>query len=169
MPGCTRRAPRAGIIAGLTLLVGAVLAVAPANAGSAATKVPPNACKTFTMKSVDLLFGISTRAHPSVKLSKSGSGAYLTSVCTVTWRKKTLTVRTFLTSGGSGGPLVCYRRPRLGTDGRVCLPSLRQYHFTDVEFMRHGVFVSDFYNVTLPRQGQSLYSFALAQAPAIRG
>jgi hypothetical protein len=148
---------------------GLVLAAAPIAAQAAAVKAPPSPCKTFTAKSVDALFGVKRGTRLSEKLTKFGSGSNETLICTIKHAPRQLIVSTSASAGGFGGPLKCYKEPKLGSHGLLCVSDNKKFSFTFVRFERHGIWFSDDYNQTLPKKGARLYTFALAQYNAYKG
>jgi len=144
------------------------LSAAQAAPSAAAVKVP-NPCKTFTPKSADALFGVSSKTHLPAKETKSGSGKFESLECTVTHGTVKLNVTVVAFPSGFGGPEVCYSRPKLGASGKVCVSDMKRFHFTFATFRKHGITFYDDYNVTLPKKGARLYTFALAQYKAYKG
>jgi len=132
----------------------------------AATSVP-NACKSFTTKSVDKLLGIKTTARPKRHLTKHGAGTqYATSECKVTYKSTSIFVDLSNYASGSGGGYKpkSYPRPKLGTDGKVTV-SQPPEAFTSATYQKHGVYVDDDYpGKALPHHGNAMYKFALAQS-----
>ena len=150
------------------LLIG-LTSLSAAQAVPSTSKPPPNPCKSFTAKSLDALFAIPHGSHVSTKLTKFGTGKNEALICTVRHHKLKLIVTTERTSGGFGGPFKCYKRPRLGKDGIVCVSDIKSFPASFARFLRHGVYFNDDYNVTLPDKGARLYAFALAQYKAYKG
>jgi hypothetical protein len=139
-------------------------------ASAASAHNPPNACKTFTVESVDKLFGINTKTHLHKSRTSSGSGNNKISECLVTHGTKALTVETSLQFGGSGGaPSKTYRHPQLGRSGQVAVARKKSSDFTDASYEKHSVFLFDSINVTESHKGHRLFRFALAQSKAFHG
>jgi hypothetical protein len=134
-----------------------------------AAKVPPNPCRTFTTKSADKLFGLKRGTAVSRKLSHDGTGKNETRICTVKHGTRRLTIDTSFFAGGFGGPLKCYKRPKLGSHGLLCVSDNKKFAFTFARFERHSVWFSDDYNKTLAHKGALMYTFALAQYKAYKG
>jgi hypothetical protein len=156
-------------IAAVALLVLGLAPVSSAQAAGSASKPPPNPCRTFTDKSADKLFGVHSSTHLPEKLTTFGTGEFEYRLCTVRHRHRQLLVTTERVSGGSGGPFKCYKRPKLGSHGKVCVTDKKGFSDTSVSFKKHGIFFSDNYNLKLRRKGAKLYSFALAQYKAYKG
>jgi hypothetical protein len=146
-----------------------VLGLAPLSAATSAGKPPPSACKTFTGKSADALFGVRHGTRLTRHLKNTGTGSNETSVCTVKHGKTTLTVTTSRLAGGFGGPFTCYKRPKLGTNGNVCVARFKSFPGTFALYEKHKVFFSDDFSKTLAHKGAALYKFALAQSRAYKG
>ncbi|MGO8956671.1 MAG: hypothetical protein ACLQFR_04775 [Streptosporangiaceae bacterium] len=140
----------------------------PASRAAPTVKVP-NACKSFSLKSGDALFSLKKGTHLSEKSSHSGTGSNETYTCLVKHGKLTLTILTSAFAGGYGGPLKCYKRPKLGNHGTICVGTLKKFQVTFVRFERHKIWFSDDFNKTLPHEGKALYTFALAQYKAYKG
>jgi hypothetical protein len=163
------------VVLGLVVLgfaATAAQASATAAAGPAAAKAakaPPAACRTFTRDSADALFGLRKGTKLKEKQTKIGSGSSQASICTVTKGAAELRVITSIGGGGFGGPFKCYKRPKLGSDGRVCVSTSKSFPDTFAIYNKHGIGFSDNYNRTLPHQGARLYAFALAQYKAYKG
>jgi len=153
----------------VALLAGGVLAVAPATSGMAAVaaKSPPNPCKTFTARSADRLFGLSTSTH-LVGVLRVFKRPYVVKFCTVRHGRKKLTVETVLRRQAFGN-VVCYRRPALGSFGRVCISRQRGVKLTYAVFHKDGVYVASGINENLPHHGAAIYRFALVQYRHFRG
>jgi hypothetical protein len=152
------------------LAVGALPAVqasAAVQAPASAVKVPV-ACKTFTAKSADAVFGVAKSKHLAKHSMHTGTGKNEVYTCTVTHSKKTLKVTTSAFAGGFGGPLKCFKRPKLGPDGQVCVSTEKSFPFSIVVFNKHKIEFSDTFTKTLPHQGKALYTFALAQYKAFK-
>jgi hypothetical protein len=161
----------AGVAAG-ALVALAVGALPAAEASAAASVTVPNACKTFTAKSADALFGVRKGTRLAEKATHTGKGSNETWTCTVTHGGKSgkkLTVFTSAVFGGFGGPIKCYKRPKLGQYGKVCVSTMKKFPFTFALFYKDKIFFADNFNRTLPHQGQGLYTFALAQSKAFKG
>lgn len=140
----------------------------PASRAAPALKVP-DACKTFTLKSGDALFGVKKGTHLSEKSSHTGKGSNETYLCKVKHDKLALTIYTSASFGGYGGPEKCYKRPKLGKDAVLCVSTLKKLPFTFTLFKRHKIWFSDDFNKTLAHEGKALYTFALAQYKAYKG
>ena len=142
----------------------------PGASAASASHNPPNACKTFAVKSADKLFGISTKTHLTRTRTTSGSGKDKVSECTVTHGTKALTVETSFNFGGSGGaPSKSYSRPKLGKHGQISVATKKSYDFTDASYEKQSVFLFDSINVTESHKGHKLFKFALAQSKAFHG
>jgi hypothetical protein len=158
----------AGVSSAL-VIAGFAATSAQAAPAAPAAKTPAASCKTFTTTSADSLFGLRKGTKIKEKQTRSGTGANTTWVCKATSGKSQLVVTTSDYSGGFGGPYKCYKRPKLGPDGAVCVGTLKKYPGTFALFSRHGVFFADDFSKTLPQQGARLYTFALAQYKAFKG
>jgi hypothetical protein len=169
MSGFRMLALKAGAVASAALTVLAVGALAATQASAAPAVKVPNACKTFTTKSADALFGVKKGTHLKKHSAHTGTGTNETYTCTITHHKKTLRVSTSAYAGGFGGPLKCYKRSKLGPDGQVCVSTLKSDQFTLAVFNKHHIAFSDSFTKTLPHQGKALYTFALAQYRAFKG
>jgi hypothetical protein len=157
----------------VTAAVVAALAVglaplASAQAAVAAPKPLPNPCRTFTVKAADTLLRVSSGTHLRERLSVT-TVPYTIRTCTVTHGKAKLTVQTQRHPGAFGMGFNCYKRPKLGSYGTICVSSQKTIKFTFVVFHKDGVYVSDGINATLPRKGARLYQFALPQYHAFKG
>jgi hypothetical protein len=170
MSGFRKLAIRAAVAvgAGATALAVGALPAAQASVSAPAVKVP-SACKTFTAKSADTLFGVKKGTHLKTKSQHSGSGKTESYTCTVTHSGKTLKVETSASFGGFGGPLKCYKRKALGINGQVCVSTVKSFRLTLVIFTKKKIVFFDSFNRTLPHQGRALYNFALAQHKAFKG
>jgi hypothetical protein len=155
----------------LSLAAALVLAVAPLSAAYAApaVKVPPNPCASFTTKSADKLFGLKSGTSVSRKLTHQGKGKQEIRVCTVRHGHLRLSIDTTFLAGGFGGPLKCYKRPKLGAHGIVCVSDNSKFAVSFARYERHKVWFSDDLNKTLPSKGARMYAFALAQSRAYKG
>lgn len=155
----------------VTFVAVAALAAAPLATASAApaVKPPPNPCKSFTTKSADTLFGLKKGTAVSRKLSDSGSGKNESRTCTVKHGHNNLTILTSYLSGGFGGPLKCYKRPKLGKDGEVCVSTVSSFKVSLARYEKHKVWFGDTYHKIVPHKGAKLYAFALAQSRAFKG
>jgi hypothetical protein len=165
--------PRAVLwLAGLitAMLTAATIAGPPpaAAAVSAPALTVPNACKTFSGKSVDAFFGVAKTRHLARKSAHTGTGKNEVWTCTVK-HTKTLKVTTSAFSGGFGGPLKCYAHKTLGKDGQVCVSTVKSFVFSIAVFDKHGIFFADSINKIMPKKGKALYTFALAQYKAFKG
>ena len=173
MSGFRRLGVKAGGVLGAAvaaLALGALPAVqasAAVQAPAATVKVPP-ACKTFTDKSADAVFGVAKSKHLAEHSVHTGTGKNESYTCTVRHSKKTLKVTTSAFAGGFGGPLKCYKRPKLGPDGQVCVSTVKSFQFSIVVFSKNKIDFSDSFSKTLPHQGKALYTFALAQYKAFK-
>jgi len=153
----------------VALLAGGALALAPATSGMAAVaaKRPPDPCKTFTPQAADRLFGISTRTH-LVGLLTVIKKPVVIKVCTVKHGQKRLVVETVLRAQAFGN-VTCYRRPALGSYGRVCISAQRHVKLTYAVFRKDGVYVASGINEDLPNHGAAIYKFALVQYRHFKG
>ncbi len=140
--------------------------MAPGQAAVAA-KLPPNPCATFTVASADTLFGIGTHTRLAEKLTEM-KRPDLIRYCTIKHAGLKLTVGTQFRPGAFGNSR-CYRRPRLGAKGYVCLSGIRAIHFTFSVFRKDKVYVSAYVNEQLADQGAAIYTFALAQYARFKG
>jgi hypothetical protein len=159
-------------VAGGALVALAAGALPAAEASATASVKVPNGCKTFTIKSADALFGVRKGTRLTEKATHTGKGSNELWTCTVTHGGKTgkkLTVFTSALAGGFGGPIKCYKRPKLGKGGEVCVSTMKKFPFTFAVFHKDKIYFSDNFNRTLPHQGQGLYAFALAQYKAFKG
>jgi hypothetical protein len=155
-------------------LASLAIGLAPAATAQAAAVAPaaplPNPCRTFTVQSARVLLHVSSHTHLSEKLT-SATKPFPSRTCTVRRAKQKLTVVTQHHAGGLGMGLHCYKRPKLGSHGEVCVSTVKAVHFSFVVFRKlvgkHGVYLSDGINETLPHQGNALYTFALAQRKAL--
>jgi hypothetical protein len=157
----------AALALGLAPLAAAQAATAPATA-PAASKALPNPCKTFTAKSADALFGVKHGTHLPESLS-SYKTPYPSRVCSVSHGATRAAVVTRRHTVAISGPFKCYKRPRLGAHGRVCVSTNKALKFTYALFRKDGVWLSDAITRTLPRQGSKLYQFALPQYKHFKG
>jgi hypothetical protein len=135
-------------------------------AAPAASRPLPNPCRTFTAKSADALFGLGRHARLSEKLTRTRTPAART--CTVRHARQKLVVVTQRQAGGFGMGFNCYKRPKLGSYGQICVSAVKKVHFSFVVFRKHGGYGSDGINATLPNKGRRLYRFALAQYRTFR-
>jgi hypothetical protein len=158
----------AAVGAGAMALAVGALPAAQASVRAPAVKVP-SACKTFTAKSADSLFGVKKGTHLTEKSKHTGSGKSETFTCTVSHSGKKLIVDTSMSFGGFGGPIKCYTRKALGINGRVCVSTARSVKFSLAIFTKKKIVFVDSFNRTLPHQGRALYNFALAQHKAFKG
>ncbi len=150
----------------LLALVAAPLATASA---APAVKAPPNPCKSFTTNSADALFGLKKGTAVRRELSSTGSGKNETRICTVRQGGNKLTINVSYAEGGFGGPLKCYKRPKLGKHGLVCVSTERSFKISFARYEKHKVWFADVYNKIVPDKGAKLYAFALAQSRAFKG
>jgi hypothetical protein len=142
------------------------LASVPAAQAAPAAKATPNPCHTFTTKAADALLGAAKRAHLQVTLVPKTQGFRQ---CKVTYRKLKLTISDSTTGGGFGGPFKCYKRPKLGPAGTVCVSDVKSLQETFAVFSKDSIFFADDFNKTLAHKGAALYTFALAQYKAYKG
>lgn len=141
--------------------------LASAQAATAAPKPLPNPCKTFTVKSARTLL----RVGPHVGLTeKLGRGKHPPSrSCTIKHGKTRLFVGVQRQKGGTGSGETCYKRPKLGSDGMVCVSNKNSPPFSFVVFHKHGIWVSDSLNLRLANKGARLVTFALPQYKNFKG
>ena len=160
-----------GVVAMMAVVAVGASPAAQASPASRAAPPPkvPNACKTFSLKSGDALFSLKKGTHLSEKSSHTGTGRNEAFRCEVKHRKTVLTIYTAASSGGFGGPLKCYKRPKLGKYGIICVSTIKRFPVTFTRFEKHRIWFSDDFNKTLPHQGNALYAFALAQYKAYKG
>jgi hypothetical protein len=143
-------------------------AAAPAASAAAPSRALPSPCRTFTEKSARTLFGVSRRTHLSERQS-SARGPVATRICTVRHRRQILNVVIQRRPGGFGMGFNCFKRPKLGSRGQICVSVFAPVRFTFVVFRKHGLYVSDGINATLPRRGKKIYRFALPQYRRFKG
>src|SRR5581483_5566116 len=141
--------------------------VPAAHAAPAATKSLPNACKSFTTKSVDKLMGLKASVHPKRKLTTFDQGApNVNTECKVTHGSKEVFVDFAYEVSGSGGGAApqTYMRPKLGKYGKIVEAKGPQGSYTSAFYEQHKVFVSDDYPAHyLKHHGKLMYKFALHQ------
>jgi hypothetical protein len=137
---------------------------APVTSAAPAAVKLPNPCKTFTAKAADALFAVKRGSH----LGEKSTTVEGTKQCTVTHGSVKLTIGVATAAGGFGGPLKCYSRPKLGKDGTVCVSTVKSFKVSLAIFHRYGVFFSDDYNRTLPKEGARLYALALVQYKGVK-
>lgn len=142
-------------------LLTAPLAAAPA--GSA----PPNACKTFTTKSLDKLLGISTSRHPKRHLYTNDDE----SSCSVTYKGIDFGVGVSdeAPPQGSAVPTKYYSRPKLGHGGQIEVSKKGAPPRTGAHYRKHGWWIVENVGITLPHKGKRMYTFALKQSKAFSG
>jgi hypothetical protein len=143
-------------------LTGAQAATAPAT-----SKTLPNPCKTFTDKSADAVFKISSHARLPEKLGSSHNP--YARLCTVRHGSTKLTVSASRREGGTGSEENCYARPKLGPDGMVCVSNTHTTAFSFALYRKDGVWVGDGVNLRLHFKGKRIYEFALAQYKTFKG
>ncbi len=160
-----------GVVAVMAVVALGASPAAQASPASHAAPPPkvPNACKTFSLKSADALFGLKKGTHLAEKSSHTGTGRNEAFRCEVKHGKTVLMIYTSANTGGFGGPLKCYKRPKLGRYGTICVSTIKKFPFTFTQFEKHKIWFSDNFNKTLPHQGKALYAFALAQYKAYKG
>jgi hypothetical protein len=149
------------LAAGLVPLASAQAAVAPAG------KSLPNPCKTFTVKSARTLLQVGSHTHLTEKLTSGRNPASRT--CTIKHGKKRLEITVQSQAGGTGSEENCYSRPRLGSDGQVCVSVPHSPAFSLATFHKHGLWVADGLNAALPQKGKRIYEFALPQYRHFKG
>jgi hypothetical protein len=146
--------------------------VATAQAASAATVAPaakaalPNPCKTFTIRSADVLFGLSSHAHLSevLRVGKSSKTCLTSHVSKV--------LATAVTRANPGNPpsqFKCHSRPALGPSGKLCLGKVKKLHEVLLQFRKHGVYLLDATGFSAGAKGVRLYKFGLAQYRHFKG
>ncbi len=152
----------------LTALALAVAPLAAATAAPGTARTPgaskplPNPCRTFTSRSAHTLLRVAAHTHLTEKLTRSSSPVP-SRTCTIRHHGARLLVQVQRQAGGTGSGERCYTRHRLGSDGSICVSTIRSVPFTIVTFRKHGVWVADGLNKILPDRGKRLYDFALPQ------
>jgi hypothetical protein len=171
MSGFQRLAYTAGVTlsAALAAVAVAALPAAQASVAPASALTVPSACKTFTARSADALFGVRKGTHLREKSTRVGRGKNEVFTCTISHHGVSLKVTTAEFSGGFGGPLKCYKRTKLGRAGEVCVSTVKTFPFSLALFVKHKIVFVDSFTKTLPHQGRSIYTFALAQYKAFKG
>jgi hypothetical protein len=147
------------------------LGAAPLASAQAAThhapKPLPNPCKTFTVKSARTLLRVGKHTGLTEKLSRTSHPA--TRSCTIHHKKTTLTVTISRSRGGTGSNENCFARPRLGSQGEVCVSIPMTPPFSFAQFKKHGLWITDGINLMLPNKGNRIYQFALPQYKNFKG
>jgi hypothetical protein len=153
----------ASLAVGLGPVAAAQAATAPARtAHPAAASTLPNPCHTVTRTSVRTL--MRTGAHARLtERQRRFTKPIVYRQCVIRHARQKLVVQVQHRAGGLGGPFNCYQRPRLGSKGQVCVSASKSLHFSFVVFRKHGIYVSDGLNATLPHHGRRLVTFAVAQ------
>jgi hypothetical protein len=131
----------------------------------AASKTTPNPCRTFSTASADVLMGLRAHTRLKEKLTKNKTDRS----CAIkhgAWGLVVLTERmaTEAPADQPGAGLACHVPAKLGRGSELCEAA----RLTFVVFTRHGVLVSDTVNHRLPKRGQRIYTFALAQAKHLK-
>jgi hypothetical protein len=153
----------ASLAVGLGSTAAAQAATAPASAAHpAASSALPNPCHTVTRKSVRTLMSVGPHARLTEKLHRF-TRPIVYRQCVIRHARQKLVVQVQHRAGGLGGPFNCYKRPRLGAKGQVCVSASKSVHFSFVVFRKHGIYVSDGLNTTLPHHGRRLVAFAVPQ------
>jgi hypothetical protein len=152
-------------------LASAAIGLAPlASAQAAAHHAPkplPNPCKTFTVKSARTLLGVGKHTPLTEKLGRTSHPTART--CTIHHKKTTLTVAISRQRGGTGSNENCFARPKLGSDGEVCVSIPMTPPFSFALFKKHSLWVADGINLMLPHKGDRIYQFALPQYKNFKG
>jgi hypothetical protein len=155
----------------VAVLATVALGMAPLASAQAAThqapKPLPNPCKTFTIKSARTLLGVGKHTRLTEKLSRTSHP--VTRNCTIHHGKTTLTVTVSRQSGGGGMNQNCFARPRLGSQGQVCVSIPHTPPFSFAQFKKHGLWITDGINLRLPNKGNRIYQFALPQHKNFKG
>lgn len=150
-------APVAGAAAAPSVHPGTAPGTAPGT-----SKPLPNPCKTFTSRSAHTLLRVSAHTRLAEKLTSSAHPVR-SRTCTIRHHGTRLEVVVQRQAGGTGSGERCYARHHLGPDGMICVSAEPSVHFTVLTFRKHGIWVADGLNVTLPDKGKRLYEFALPQ------
>ncbi len=146
----------------------AVAGSATGTAGSAG-KPPPNPCKTFTSAAAHRIFAVAKSAKLTQASKSYGHGSNQIRICMVKHPRHVLVVNVARSSEDFGAPVKCFKRPKLGKHGVVCVSTEKSFPITFALFRRAGVFFTDSYNQNLPARGARMYAFALAQSRAFKG
>jgi hypothetical protein len=154
----------ATVAAAVAALCGALLA-GPAVAGTAQT--PPDPCKTFTVESFDVLFGLPAGTTPTERHHVADRGkATERRTCVARSGEHVISVSTSYAESSITGPFRVYHRPKLGHSGEVLVSTEKSFPETVAIYQRRTVFFTDLVHVTLKHRGRRLYRFALVQSRA---
>jgi hypothetical protein len=151
---------------GLAPLASAQAATTPA-AVSPAVRSIPNPCKSFTAQSADTLLAIARGSHLTEK--RTSSKPYPTQTCVAQHAHKRIVVLdTTHYPGRVSGAYSCYRPKKLGSGGELCVSTKKSKSVSLALFHKNGLWFVDGVNLTLPRHGQRLLNFALAQRSRVK-
>ncbi|HET7015215.1 MAG TPA: hypothetical protein VFI65_14955 [Streptosporangiaceae bacterium] len=161
----------AAVLATALMGLGLVAPVAASAAGSAgaAGKPPPNPCGTFTAAAAHRIFKVGSSTKLRGVSRSFGHGANQIRTCTIKHPRHVLVVNVARFSEDFGAPVKCYKRPKLGKHGVICVSTQKSFPITFALFRKDGVYFTDSYNQNLANKGARMYSFALAQYKAFKG